>query len=88
MKEIEKLRKEVDEADDELVSAFLKRLAVTDKIGEVKRALGVCVEDFSREKIVLERLLNGKTESQKEAITDLYAAIFKISKQRQAKDER
>ena len=88
MKEIEKLRKEVDEADDELVSAFLKRLAATDKIGEVKRALGVSVEDFSREKTVLERLLNGKTQSQKEAITDLYAAIFKISKQRQAKDER
>ena len=88
MKEIEQLRKEVDEADDELVSAFLKRIAVTDKIGEVKRALGARVEDFLREKIVLERLLNGKTQSQKEAITDLYAAIFKISKQRQAKDER
>ena len=31
MKEIEDLRKEVDKADDELVSAFLKRLAATDK---------------------------------------------------------
>ena len=48
----------------------------------------MCVEDFSREKIVLDRLLSGKTPSQKEAITDLYAAVFKISKQRQAKDER
>ena len=88
MKEIEDLRKEVDKADDELVSAFLKRLAATDKIGEVKRAGGMCVEDFSREKIVLDRLLSSKTPSQKEAITDLYAAVFKISKQRQAKDER
>lgn len=83
MKEIEELRKEVDKADDELVAAFIKRLSVTDKIGEVKRDCGVCVDDFSRESAIIKRLTSGKTESQKRAITDLYAAIFDISKQRQ-----
>lgn len=55
--EIRELRKRIDDIDREVVRLLQKRFQAVERIGEVKKALGVDVEDSEREKEVLKNCL-------------------------------
>ena len=55
MNELEKLRKEIDEIDNELCDLFEKRMKVAKAIGNFKREHNLDVLDASREHVVLEK---------------------------------
>ena len=54
-KKIQKLRKEIDLIDNDIIRALDKRFDVTKTIGEVKKELKLPIEDKQRDKVVLTR---------------------------------
>ena len=55
LSEIDRLRKRIDEIDEEIIRLLRERIEVASCIGEVKARLGVPIVDEGREKVVLER---------------------------------
>ncbi len=56
MDEIPKLRKKVDEIDDQILSALCERVKVCKAIGAAKKKQGKPVRDVSRENDVYKRI--------------------------------
>lgn len=83
MRTREEIRREIDNVDDELCQAFLRRIRLSDEMGELKKSVGLSVEDKSREEAIIDRLCVGKTQDEKRAVSELYDSIFSISKKRQ-----
>lgn len=78
--ELEELRKQIDETDDELIEIYLKRLAVSEKIAEAKAAAGAPVYDAEREKKVIFRLAKKVPEDMRLYVKELYETIFATGK--------
>lgn len=81
MNDLDKLREEIDEADEAVCVALKKRFAVVKKIGEYKKENGIRVLDKTRESAVFEhiaRLFDEKDE--KNAAKEIYDAIVSASK--------
>jgi chorismate mutase len=56
MDEIPKLRKKVDEIDDQILTALCERVKVCKSIGAAKKKQGMPVRDVSRENEVYKRI--------------------------------
>lgn len=88
MKNIEKLRKHIDEIDGEISKLFVERMKLCEEIGKIKAAEHMPVEVSSREKEVIDRVTSGKPEKFKKYIELLYSEIFALSKQYQSGEAR
>ena len=62
MAEIPKLRKKVDEIDDQILTALCERVKVCRTIGETKKKQGKPVKDASRETEVFKRIQEKSVE--------------------------
>ena len=81
---LEEYRKEIDAIDGELVRLFLRRMDVTQKVGEYKKAQGIPVLDASREKQVLAaKAALVDDPAGKADVTALYESIMAISRRQQ-----
>ena len=56
MDEIPKLRKKVDEIDDQILKALCERVKICKAIGDAKKKQGMPVRDTSRENEVYKRI--------------------------------
>ncbi len=54
MEDLQALRGQIDDIDRQLVDLFRRRMDVTYRVGEYKRAQGIPVLDEARERAVLE----------------------------------
>lgn len=84
MNDLDKLREEIDEADEAVCNALKQRFAIVRKIGEYKKENGIRVSDRNRESAVFEhiaRLFDEKDE--KDAAKEIYEAIVTASKKLQ-----
>ncbi len=54
--ELNKLRRQIDEIDVQLISLLNQRAALAEQIGKLKKSLGKNVIDIEREKFIFERL--------------------------------
>ncbi|HHY78630.1 MAG TPA: chorismate mutase [Clostridiales bacterium] len=57
MEEMEILRREIDEIDEQLVMLFEKRMELVRKIGDIKRQKGMEITDSQREEYVIKKAL-------------------------------
>ncbi len=80
MKDIEDLRKEIDELDDKIAALYEKRLCLCADIGRIKKEKKTAVESKSREKQITDRLTSGRTDMFAERLGRLYSFIFQESK--------
>ena len=64
MDEIQKLRKRVDEIDDEVLKALCERVRVCKAIGESKKRQDMPIRDSSRENEVYRRIKEKSAQSQ------------------------
>ena len=78
--EIETLRQEIDETDAELVSLFKKRMAISGKVAEYKRAKGLPVLDAAREEEKLKSIRALAGEELGDYAAGLYREVFRISR--------
>ena len=80
--ELQKIRKEIDRIDSELIPLFVERMQCSERVAEIKRIQGIAVLDKEREKKVLEKVRENAQEYG-DAASVLYAAMMSISRARQ-----
>ena len=78
--EIQVIRKRIDEADEQLVQAFSKRMRAAADIADYKREHGLPVWDPAREREVMARQTQAAGEDMAMDIKLLYNTIFDISR--------
>ena len=79
---VEDLRKEIDEADAQIVRLVAERIRSAEQIGREKRKQGKQIEDVSREETVLANVRNLARELNisEEGIESIYRQIVSVSK--------
>ncbi len=87
MNELIKLRAEIDEADELLLRAFIKRMDTVEKIGKIKKESGLDIQDKTRETQVLSDITKRTPEKYRESVMQLYECIFNVSKSYQLKTD-
>ena len=78
--EIQEIRKRIDEADEQLVQAFAKRMRAASDIADYKREHGLPVWDPAREREVMARQTQAAGEDMAMDVKLLYNTIFDISR--------
>lgn len=86
MSELETYRAQIDAIDAELSQLFLRRMAVTQKVGEYKKAQGLPVLDPAREKqVIAAKAALTDDPAAKADLSALYESIMAISRRQQRK---
>ena len=86
MSELDQYRAQIDAIDAELSQLFLRRMEVTQKVGEYKLRQGLAVLDPQRERQVLSaKAALADDPAAKADLTDLYRSIMAISRRQQRK---
>ena len=82
IQELKRLRKKVDEIDDEIISMLGKRQSMVKSIGKIKKCNGVNILSAARERQILKRILlkGEKNKIDLEFIHRVYRVIFKNSR--------
>ncbi len=75
MKQIIKLRKEIDKIDHKIMNLVKKRLAISRKIIKEKKKSGIKACDRKRENEVINNVLR-KAKLKNRLIRNIYSAIF------------
>ena len=80
MSELDKLRLEINNIDNNIMDLLSQRMEVSIKVGEYKRKNNMKVYDATREKKLIERLINYNNLDE-EFIKELWNTIMKYSKE-------
>ncbi len=81
-KRILNLREEIDEIDEKIITLLKSRMDVSKKVGELKAALHIPVEDKGREEEIIHRLGElAEGNLKEEQLIRIFTAVFKSSKQ-------
>ena len=80
MVELNEVRREIDQIDEELVQLFLKRLAASRQVAIAKREHGGAVTDPAREREILTRVSEAAGPENENAARLFFSTLFAISK--------
>ena len=77
---LQELRNEIDEIDDQLISLFVRRMAISAQVAQYKRAHGLPVHIPEREQAILQAI--GEKVGPKLSVyaKALYATLFRVSR--------
>ena len=78
--ELNELRAQIDQIDEELVDLFKKRMNVSAAVAEYKRQTGMNVLDTSRERALLNKVSELSGEEYEEYTRTLYSTILDLSR--------
>ncbi len=81
--DLEKLRKEINVIDDEIIVLFLKRMETVKKIAEEKNSQKIPLTDSIREKAIKERILLSVSDDMKVYTEELIEKLIELSKEYQ-----
>ena len=86
VKDLNIIRQEIDQVDQELVVLLEKRMALVTQVADYKRATGKAILDTSREKVVLNKVASRVQNKDFETtLVNTFADIMKNSRDYQAK---
>lgn len=81
-KRLNKLRKEIDDIDEEILNLLENRMKIVHEVGDLKQELEISVEDLNRENEIIERLTaHSKGDLSSKQLIRIFSAVFKSSKQ-------
>ena len=82
---LEDLRTDVQKVDQEIIRLIDERVRIAEDIFEVKKALGVRIEDPNQEKLVMKRALDMATELGLDAgaTKEIFATLIRMSIEKQ-----
>ena len=83
MDELQKLRKDIDGIDGQLVELFRRRMDVTRRVGEYKLERGIPVLDQARERQVLQNKGELAGDELRPAVITLFQTIMALSRRQQ-----
>ena len=80
-KKINKLRKEIDKIDQDLIALLKNRFSIAKEIGQVKTSNSFGINDIDRENEIIKNLsIKANNDLKKEDISNIFKLIFSISK--------
>jgi len=79
------IRTQIDKIDDELVRLFAERLSLVEGIAAKKKEANLPVLDTAREREIISRVTEGKSDAIAGYTKTLFTAIFDLSRSHQAK---
>jgi chorismate mutase/prephenate dehydratase len=85
MKNLEDIRKEINEVDDQLLDIIIHRLNLSKEVGEYKLANNLPIVDRDRELWILDKMTEGKSEDLVIPLRETYESLFRVSRRRQAR---
>ena len=77
---INELRRKIDDYDDKILNLLVKRFEISHKIGSIKQNSNSEIQDFDREKDIINRLANKFSMINQEYIKSIFNQIFNVSK--------
>ncbi len=77
---IVELRRKIDDYDDKILNLLVKRFEISHKIGSIKQNSNSEIQDFDREKDIINRLVNKFSMINQEHIKSIFNQIFNVSK--------
>ena len=77
---IDELRRKIDDYDDKILNLLVKRFEISHKIGSIKKNSNSEIQDFDREKDIINRLANKFSMINQEHIKSIFNQIFNVSK--------
>ena len=77
---IDELRRKIDDYDDKILNLLVKRFEISDKIGSIKQNSNSEIQDFDREKDIINRLVKKFSMINQEHIKSIFNQIFNVSK--------
>jgi chorismate mutase len=77
---IDELRRKIDDYDDKILNLLVKRFEISHKIGSIKQNSNSEIQDFDREKDIINRLVNKFSMINHEHIKSIFNQIFNVSK--------
>jgi chorismate mutase len=77
---IDELRSKIDDYDDKILNLLVKRFEISDKIGSIKQNSNSEIQDFDREKDIINRLVKKFSMINQEHIKSIFNQIFNVSK--------
>lgn len=84
MNELEMLRSEIDQVDQELAEQFLRRLDIAEKIGAYKRQANLPILDQRRELDIIQKICQAtQDEGRKLELAKLFGSILAFSRREQ-----
>ena len=83
MNKLEMLRKDIDECDNAITSAYVERLKLVEQVASYKKDSNVEVLSSNRETEILNRLMENSGEY-KNDVKYLYQYIMKYSREKQS----
>lgn len=86
-KNIQSLRKDIDDIDKEIIRLISKRISITKEIGTIKNKNELPIFDFDREKEIFENICNDciKYNLDEKYINSIFHLIIDYSKETQRK---
>ncbi len=81
-KEINDLRNEINQIDDQIITLLEERFIITNEIGKVKKKEKLNVVDQTRETKIIKKI-DIMTKNNTEVIQEIYQYIMKKSKEQQ-----
>ena len=80
-KKINKLRKEIDKIDQDLIALLKNRFSIAKEIGQVKTSNSFGINDIDRENKIIKNLsIKANDDLKEEDISNIFKLIFSISK--------
>ena len=83
--ELNQLRQEIDSIDDQLVSLFCQRMAVSAKVADYKRENNLPIFHPGRERAILQKVAEKAGPEMENYTRVLYSMLFELSRSYQAK---
>ena len=78
---INKLRKEIDKIDQDLIALLKNRFSIAKEIGQVKTSNSFGIDDIDRENKIIKNLsIKANNDLKEEDISNIFKLIFSISK--------
>lgn len=81
---IDDVRMEIDDIDDEIKKLFKKRIEIVDKVTEIKRTNNTLVLDQNRERAIISRITENEESATANNLRLLFSTIFSISRAHQS----
>ena len=83
--ELQDIRKQLDQIDDQVTCLFLQRMALSAQAAAYKREKGLPILDAEREQQILSKVAKQAGENMGEYILKLYQTLFSVSRAYQAR---
>ena len=83
---LDRLRREIDELDLEILELLHRRMALVEQIASLKRQAGVEVQDAAREEAIFRRLAcEARAPLSPQAVERIFGEILRVSRELQSR---